>query len=161
MEIINAAGDVVPASAVPWNDEAALRAFSFRQRPGATNALGYVKFLFPNQHNVYVHDTPADALFRRIGRAFSHGCIRVEEPEALAQYVLRDQPEWTPERISAAMRAGEERHVKLSRAIPIHIVYVTAWVDANGGLHFQNDVYGYDAAQALALGALDRGPTTR
>ena len=148
MEIINASGAVVPASAVPWNDEAALRAFSFRQRPGPTNALGYVKFLFPNKHNVYLHDTPADALFKRIGRAFSHGCVRVEEPETLAQYVLRDQPEWTPDRISAAMRAGEQRHVKLTHAIPIHIVYMTARVDPNGGLHFQNDVYGYDATQA-------------
>ena len=150
MEIINAAGAVVPASAVPWDDEEALRALSFRQRPGATNALGYVKFLFPNKHNVYLHDTPADALFKRIGRAFSHGCVRVEEPETLAQYVLRDQPEWTPDRISAAMRAGEERHVKLTHAIPVHIVYMTAWVDANGGLHFQNDVYGYDTTQARA-----------
>jgi murein L,D-transpeptidase YcbB/YkuD len=150
MEIVDAAGAVVPASAVPWDDERALRAFSFRQRPGATNALGYVKFLFPNKHNVYLHDTPADALFKRVGRAFSHGCVRVEEPETLAQYVLRDQPEWTPDRISAAMRAGEERHVRLTQAIPVHIVYMTAWVDANGGLHFQNDVYGYDATQARA-----------
>jgi murein L,D-transpeptidase YcbB/YkuD len=150
MEIVNAQGGVVPASAVPWGDEQALRAFSFRQRPGATNALGYVKFLFPNKHDVYLHDTPADALFKRIGRAFSHGCVRVEEPETLAQYVLRDQPEWTPDRIAAAMRAGEERHVRLTHAIPVHIVYMTAWVDANGGLHFQNDVYGYDATQARA-----------
>jgi murein L,D-transpeptidase YcbB/YkuD len=158
MEIINAAGAVIPTSAVPWDDEAGVRGFSFRQRPGATNALGYVKFLFPNKHNVYLHDTPADALFKRIGRAFSHGCVRVEEPETLAQYVLRDQLEWTPDRISAAMRAGDERHVKLTEAIPIHIVYMTAWVDANGGLHFQNDVYGYDATQARA-GANHASPT--
>jgi murein L,D-transpeptidase YcbB/YkuD len=150
MEVVDAAGAVVPANAVPWDDDAALRALSFRQRPGANNALGYVKFLFPNKHNVYLHDTPADALFRRIGRAFSHGCVRVEEPETLAQYVLRDQPEWTPDRITAAMRAGEEQHVKLTHAIPVHIVYMTAWVDANGGLHFQNDVYGYDAEQTRA-----------
>jgi murein L,D-transpeptidase YcbB/YkuD len=77
----------------------------------------------------------------------------VEEPERLAQYLLRDQPDWTPDRISAAMRAGEERHVKLPHAIAVHLVYLTAWVDANGGLHFENDVYGYDARQARTLDA--------
>jgi murein L,D-transpeptidase YcbB/YkuD len=148
MEVVTRSGQVVSPSAVPWGDPDALRAYSFRQRPGSDNALGHVKFLFPNEHSVYLHDTPADALFKRIGRAFSHGCVRVEEPEALAQYVLRDQSEWTPERIVQAMRAGTERHVKLAAKIPVHIVYFTAWVDDNGGLHFQDDVYGYDARQA-------------
>jgi murein L,D-transpeptidase YcbB/YkuD len=106
-----------------------------------------VKFLFPNRHAVYLHDTPAAALFRRIGRAFSHGCIRVEEPERLAEYVLRDQPEWTSEAIRTAMRSGSERHVRISQPIPIFIVYLTAWVDEHGGLHFEDDVYGYDARQ--------------
>ena len=150
MEVVNASGRVVPESAIPWEDTAALSGLSFRQRPGADNALGLVKFMFPNRHNVYLHDTPADALFSRIGRAFSHGCVRVEEPETLAQYVLRDQSEWTPEAILAAMRAGEEQHVKLPHPIPVHIVYFTAWVDERGGLHFQPDVYGYDAKQARA-----------
>ncbi len=148
MEVVSSSGRVVSASEIPWDDEDALRGLSFRQRPGATNALGFVKFLFPNEHNVYIHDTPADALFSRIGRAFSHGCVRVEEPEKLAQYVLRDRPEWTPEAILTAMRAGEEQHVKLNAPIPVHIVYFTASVDASGGLHFQRDVYGYDAVQA-------------
>jgi murein L,D-transpeptidase YcbB/YkuD len=148
MEVINAAGQVVSADAIPWGDPEALEDFRFRQRPGPDNALGYVKFLFPNEHAVYLHDTPADALFKRIGRAFSHGCVRVEEPERLAQYVLRDQPEWTAEAIRAAMRAGDERHVKLAAPIPVHIVYLTAWVDEQGGLHFEDDVYGYDARQA-------------
>jgi murein L,D-transpeptidase YcbB/YkuD len=150
MEVVNAAGRVVPESAIPWGDAAALSGLSFRQRPGASNALGLVKFMFPNRHSVYLHDTPADELFRRIGRAFSHGCVRVEEPEALAQYVLRDQSQWTPEAIHAAMRAGQERHVKLSQPIPVHIVYFTTWVDANGGVHFQPDVYGYDMKQSHA-----------
>ena len=147
MEVVSASGRVVAANEIPWDDEDALRGLSFRQRPGATNALGFVKFLFPNEHNVYIHDTPADALFSRIGRAFSHGCVRVEEPEKLAQYVLRDRPEWTPEAILTAMRAGEEQHVKLNAPIPVHIVYFTAWVDASGGMHFLRDVYGYDAVQ--------------
>ena len=147
MEIVDGRGRVVSPDSLPWGDEHALAAFRFRQRPGAANALGFVKFLFPNEHAVYFHDTPADALFKRLGRAFSHGCVRVEEPEALAQYVLRDRPEWTPDAIQSAMRAGEERHVKLTSAIPVHIVYLTAWVDENGGLHFQDDVYGYDRRQ--------------
>ena len=147
MEVVTRSGKVVSPSAVPWGNADALRAYSFRQRPGSNNALGYVKFMFPNRHNVYLHDTPADALFKQIGRAFSHGCVRVEEPEALAEYVLRDQPKWTPEAIRAAMRSGNERHVKLPAKIPVHIVYFTAWVDENGGLHFRNDVYGYDSKQ--------------
>ncbi len=76
--------------------------------------------------------------------------MRVEEPDRLAQYVLRDQPEWTPEAIQAAMRSGEEQHVKLARPIAVHIVYFTTWVDDQGGMHFQDDVYGYDAKQARA-----------
>jgi murein L,D-transpeptidase YcbB/YkuD len=148
MEVVNVAGKVVPAGDIPWEDPEALEQFRFRQRPGEGNALGYVKFLFPNEHAVYLHDTPADALFKRIGRAFSHGCVRVEEPDVLARYVLRDQPEWTDEAIHAAMRAGDERHVKLRQPIPVHIVYMTAWVDEQGGLHFEDDVYGYDAKQA-------------
>ena len=148
MEVVNTKGEVVSPESIPWGDEGALEQFRFRQRPGANNALGYVKFLFPNEHAVYLHDTPADTLFKRIGRAFSHGCVRVEEPEVLAQYVLRDQPEWSDDAIRTAMRAGDERHVKLAEQIPVHIVYMTAWVDQNGGLHFEDDVYGYDARQS-------------
>jgi murein L,D-transpeptidase YcbB/YkuD len=148
MEVVNAAGEVVSEDEIPWGDEAALANYRFRQRPGEGNALGYVKFLFPNKHSVYLHDTPADELFKRIGRAFSHGCVRVEKPELLAEYVLRDQPEWTADAIRTAMRAGDERHVKLTSPIPVHIVYMTAWVDERGGLHFEDDVYGYDARQA-------------
>jgi murein L,D-transpeptidase YcbB/YkuD len=147
MEILDASGEVASPEMIPWDDENALAGYRFRQRPGAGNALGNVKFLFPNKHAVYLHDTPAETLFRRIGRAFSHGCVRVEEPERLAEYVLRDQPEWTSAAIRTAMHAGTERHARLSQPIPIFIVYMTAWVDENGGLHFQDDVYGYDARQ--------------
>ena len=103
-----------------------------------------MKFLFPNSHNVYLHDTPADNLFGKPTRAFSHGCIRVEEPEQLAKYVLREYPEWDESSIGAAMHSGVEKHVKLKEKVPVHIVYFTAWVDENGGLHFQPDIYGYD-----------------
>jgi murein L,D-transpeptidase YcbB/YkuD len=150
MEVVNAAGRVVSPDSIPWGNDDALRGFRFRQRPGDGNALGNVKFLFPNRHAVYLHDTPADALFKRIGRAFSHGCVRVEEPETLAAYVLRDQSEWTADAIRSAMRAGTERHVKLPTPIPVHIVYLTSWVDDKGGVHFADDVYGYDGKQQRA-----------
>ncbi|MGH9218388.1 MAG: L,D-transpeptidase family protein, partial [Vicinamibacterales bacterium] len=144
IEIVRTSGEKVSTEDVDWSNPDELKGFAFRQRPGSGNALGHVKFLFPNQHNVYLHDTPADSLFGKPTRAFSHGCIRVEEPETLAKYVLRDYPEWDEQSIFAAMRAGTERHVKLKQKVPVHIVYFTSWVDENGGLHFQPDIYGYD-----------------
>ncbi len=147
IEIVRTSGgEKVNAADVDWGNPEALKGYAFRQRPGAGNALGHVKFLFPNSHNVYLHDTPADNLFGKPTRAFSHGCIRVEEPEQLAKYVLREYPEWDESSIGAAMHAGVEKHVKLKEKVPVHIVYFTAWVDENGGLHFQPDIYGYDSA---------------
>lgn len=137
----------VDPSSVDWGDPAELRQLAFRQQPGPKNALGHVKFLFPNDFNVYLHDTPADDLFARTGRAFSHGCIRVEEPQVLARYVLRGYPDWDDQRIGEAMHSGVEKHVKLKETIPVHVVYFTAWVDPKGGIHFQPDVYGYDSRQ--------------
>ena len=139
---------IVKPEDVNWYDPVEIQQLSFRQRPGAKNALGQVKFLFPNAFDVYLHDTPADSLFDRSGRAFSHGCVRVAEPEALAAYVLRDRPEWTADRISSAMNAGVEKYVKLDEKIPVHIEYFTAWVADDGSLTFLPDVYGYDARQA-------------
>jgi murein L,D-transpeptidase YcbB/YkuD len=137
----------VDVSSINWEDPAELRQLAFRQRPGANNALGHVKFLFPNEYDVYLHDTPADSLFERSGRAFSHGCVRVEEPEKLANYILREYSDWDGPKIINAMHSGDEQHVKLKETIPVHIVYFTAWVDEKGGLHFQPDIYGYDAKQ--------------
>jgi murein L,D-transpeptidase YcbB/YkuD len=141
---------VVDPSKVDWDNPEELKALSFRQRPGADNALGHVKFLFPNKYDVYLHDTPADALFARPGRAFSHGCVRLEQPEKLAKYVLRDRGEWDDERIQAAMVAGTEKHVALDDTIPVHIVYFTVWPNARGGVDSWPDVYGYDVKQAQA-----------
>jgi L,D-transpeptidase YcbB len=135
---------------VDWDDADAIKALAFRQKPGASNALGHVKFLFPNKYNVYLHDTPADALFERRGRALSHGCVRLEQPEKLAEYVLRNRPEWDEPRIQAAMNAGEEKQVALKDKIPVHIVYFTAWPTDSGGVDTWPDVYGYDAKQAKA-----------
>jgi murein L,D-transpeptidase YcbB/YkuD len=144
MEIVDRSGAVVDASDVDMDDPTAYR---FRQRPGGSNALGLVKFMFPNQFNVYLHDTPADSLFERAGRSLSHGCVRVAEPEALAAYVLRDQPEWTAARIEEAMHAEEERTVKLASPLPVYLAYFTAEASADGLLRFTKDVYGVDARQ--------------
>jgi murein L,D-transpeptidase YcbB/YkuD len=140
---------VVDPRRVDWGRGAA--GVSFRQRPGARNALGLVKFLLPNSFNVYLHDTPSTALFLRPQRAFSHGCVRLEKPEALARWVLDGLPGWTPARIAAAMRAGRESAVSLPQAIPVGITYFTVWVDADGTVEFRPDVYRHDAAQAPLL----------
>jgi len=148
-------GQVVPPSSLDWSDPD-LRV-QVRQRPGAKNSLGLVKFVFPNKFDVYLHDTPADSLFEQAERDFSHGCVRVEKPVELAQWVLRDQPERTAQRIEAAMHAGREQHVALKRRIPVYIVYATAWVDEAGGgrLVFAPDIYGHDKKHRALLG-LDR-----
>ena len=147
MEVVGPSGEVVDPYRVDWSNTSGLR---IRQRPGSGNALGGVKFIFPNNFDVYLHDTNATRLFERIERGLSHGCVRVEEPHKLAQYVLRDQPEWTPEAIDAAMKSGQEKHVKLQEQIPVYILYKTAWVH-DGGVRFLKDLYGHDAAQAAKL----------
>ncbi|MGH9678726.1 MAG: L,D-transpeptidase family protein, partial [Candidatus Acidiferrales bacterium] len=118
---------------------------AIRQRPGPNNALGLVKFEFPNTYDVYMHGTPAMSLFSRPRRDFSHGCIRVEDPAGLAAWVLRDQPEWTHDKIRDAMNGEETLRVDLKNSIPVLIVYGTAIVLENGEVRFFNDVYGYDA----------------
>lgn len=137
----------VDPRSVDWDDEGELKQLLFRQRPGPRNALGHVKFLFPNPFNVYLHDTPADALFARRGRALSHGCIRLEQPDTIAQYVLRDAPEWDGARIHEAMHSGNEKHVALKEKIPVHIMYFTAWPTGDRSFDTWPDVYGFDAVQ--------------
>jgi murein L,D-transpeptidase YcbB/YkuD len=153
MEIVTD-GSVLPdgpeSVALLAADEARLR-----QRPGPNNALGRVKFLFPNAHDVYLHDTPARTLFRRSRRDFSHGCVRVEKPEELVRWVLRDQPEWTPERISEALAGATETWVLVRSRILVVLLYTTALVEEDGSIRFFEDLYGHDAAleRALASGA--------
>ena len=148
MEVVDAKGNAIDPSSVDLSDTSKYR---FRQRPGTSNALGLVKFMFPNQFDVYLHDTPADSLFARASRSFSHGCVRVEQPEQLAQYVLRDQPEWTPQRIDEAMHAGTEQTVKLKEPMPVYLGYWTARVTPDGALQFRKDVYGIDARLTTKL----------
>ena len=159
MEILRRGEDgvsVVDPASVDWDDPDALKALAFRQKPGPGNALGHVKFLFPNSYDVYLHDTPADALFAREGRAFSHGCVRLEKPDALAAYLLRGDPQWDDARIQAAMHLGEERHVAMKEKLPVHIVYFTAWPDGAGGVRTFPDVYEYDAKQSGSPAARGR-----
>lgn len=122
-----------------------------RQLPGGDNSLGMVKFLFPNSFDIYFHDTPEKGLFDKNKRAFSHGCIRLADANKMAQYLLQDQKEWTPEKIGEAMNSGKEQSVKLSRAVPVFITYYTAWVDDSGQLQFRDDIYKYDSKTAKML----------
>ncbi len=119
-----------------------------RQTPGPWNALGRVKFLFPNSYNIYLHDTPAKSLFEETKRAFSHGCIRIAEPQKLAEWVLRKQPSWTEERIEKAMSGSKEQYVTVTDPVPVFIGYFTAWVDNKGLINFRDDVYGHDKKMA-------------
>ncbi|HYJ38345.1 MAG TPA: L,D-transpeptidase family protein [Chitinophagaceae bacterium] len=130
-----------------------------RQRPGPKNSLGKVKFLFPNSFNIYFHDTPAKDLFNRNKRAYSHGCIRLSEPEKMANYLLRNDASWTPERIHSAMNSGEEKYVKLKDPVPVFITYYTAWVDENGVLNLREDIYQHDKQlSAKMFGSLKGQP---
>lgn len=131
-----------------------------RQKPGEKNALGKVKFLFPNSFNIYFHDTPAKSLFEKDKRAYSHGCIRLKEPVKLAEYVLRNQPEWTPEKIAEAMSRDEQKFVKVKDPIPVVITYYTAWVDDNGQLNFRDDIYGHDSKLAGKMFSSTNGLAT-
>ena len=126
------------AQHMEWNGK------GVRQKPGPWNALGRVKFLFPNSFSMYLHDTPSKSLFEQDRRAFSHGCIRVAEPRRLALHLLHGNPEWPPERIDEAMDSGREQYATLKKGIPVSILYFTAWVDGKGRIHFRDDVYKRD-----------------
>lgn len=125
--------------------------YKVRQDAGDDNALGRVKFMFPNRFNIYLHDTPSRGLFSRSVRNFSHGCIRVAKPIDLAEMILRHDPEWTRERIEQVVSSGEQRIVKLKDPVMVHITYLTAWVNKDGTLHFRNDVYERDPQLAAAV----------
>jgi len=122
-----------------------------RQKPGLDNSLGKVKFLFPNSFNIYLHDTPAKELFNKDIRAYSHGCIRLADAEKMANYLLKNNNKWTPEKINEAMNSGEEKYVKLNHPVPVFITYYTAWVAQNGQLNFRNDIYGHDKEVAQKM----------
>ena len=122
-----------------------------RQVPGKNNPLGGVKFMFPNSHNIYLHDTNNKNAFKQDKRSLSHGCIRVSDPEKLAVFALKDQPNFTLDSIRTSMKSGKEQYVTLKRKIPVLITYFTAWVDSEGLLHIRNDLYGHDEKMAQKL----------
>jgi L,D-transpeptidase YcbB len=137
---------------IPWATVSAAHfPYRFWQAPGPTNPLGRIKFVLPNEFDVYLHDTPFRALFTKTVRAFSHGCIRVEQPIALAEYVLRDDPQWTGEALRAAIAQGRERLVQVPQPLPIYLLYWTAWVDQDGVLQFRPDIYERDRRLDEAL----------
>ncbi len=135
--------------------------YRFRQRPGSKNVLGRVKFIFPNPFDVYLHDTSSPELFAKFVRSFSHGCMRVEKPIELAEFLMRDDPEWTRENILSAINKRSEKTVWLPEPIPLHIAYLTAWVDENDSVQFRNDIYGLDKVLNEAWGQRDKALTSQ
>jgi murein L,D-transpeptidase YcbB/YkuD len=122
-----------------------------RQKPGPNNSLGRIKFLFPNQYSIYLHDTPSKTLFGEQRRAFSHGCIRVQEPFKLAHYLLAGNPEWPDDKVLKVANGPTETTITLKREVPVFVGYFTAWVDGQGRLNFRNDIYGHDHKMAERL----------
>lgn len=154
LEIVASGGPTAAAlPATPENLNKVLAGkLTIRQKPGPKNSLGLAKFIFPNAENVYMHGTPAQQLFSRARRDFSHGCIRLEDPARLAEWVLRDDPQWTRERIVAAMNGAAPTQVNLKARLPVILFYDTAYVDSRGVVHFADDYYGHDAKLEAALG---------
>lgn len=153
-EVIDHSGNVITGGPISDAVLAQLRAgkLAVRQKPGPDNSLGLVKFIFPNEHSVYLHSTPAQQLFSQSRRDFSHGCIRVHRPAELAAYLLRNQPPWNSERVQAAMQSGpNNQQVNLRIPVPVLILYETAVVEEDGSVHFFGDIYGYDKALQAML----------
>lgn len=132
-------------------DKVAAGEWQLRQDAGPQNSLGLVKFLFPNDYAVYLHDTPADSLFDKVERDFSHGCIRVHHPAQLADWVLDNQDDWDRERIDEAMNGGERRRVELESPIPVYLLYWTAFANNGDAVQFREDLYGHDQRLDEAL----------
>jgi murein L,D-transpeptidase YcbB/YkuD len=149
-ELITSDGKVLTALSEGDLDAVERGQMRIRQRPGAANALGDIKFVFPNPDNIYLHHTPTRQLFSRQRRDFSHGCIRVEAPADLATFVLAGEAEWNRERIVQAMRRGKSMTIRLADPLPVVIAYSTAVV-RDGRIHFLPDIYGHDAALSEAL----------
>jgi len=153
-EVTTNDGKIVTSGEISDEVLAQLRAgkLAVRQKPGPSNALGLVKLIFPNEHNVYLHSTPSQNAFSRTRRDFSHGCIRVEKPAELAAWALRNNPGWTLEKVRQDMQTGKDDvTVNLVKRVPVFVVYGTALAYENGDVHFTDDIYGHDAELAAAL----------
>jgi murein L,D-transpeptidase YcbB/YkuD len=122
-----------------------------RQKPGSNNALGFVKFMFPNSHNIYLHDSPSKSFFSKDKRAFSHGWVRVEKACELALATMEKEANWSTQKLDTAMHSAKENIYILQDKIPAYIAYFTAWADGNGNIAFYDDVYNRDNALAKVL----------
>lgn len=143
MEVLSGNKVVNPAS-INWNSYDKNVPFEFRQKPGKNNALGKMKFLFPNNFHIYLHDTPSKSLFNESKRAFSHGCIRVENPKKLALYLLRNDANWNEQKVDKILKTDQETGIRVRPTVPVYIAYFTAWVDSKGQMNFRNDLYQLD-----------------
>jgi murein L,D-transpeptidase YcbB/YkuD len=128
-----------------------LAGYTLRQKPGGKNALGKVKFLFPNEYDIYLHDTPGKSLFERSSRSFSHGCIRLADPWKLALFLLKGEKGLEEDAIKKTIASGKEKYVVLKKGVPVFIAYFTAWVDRKGKLNFRDDIYGHDTTMAQLI----------
>jgi len=153
MELLNGSGkDTIDPRTIDWNTVTPENfSYTIRQKPGGENALGTLKFLFPNDYSVYMHDTPAHYLFAQQKREFSHGCIRLEQPLRLAQYLLKRDSTTRSIDIDILLIEQDEKYIKLKRTEPVYILYFTAWVDSKGQLNYRPDYYGHDADLKKAL----------
>lgn len=148
MELVDFKGNPVSPSQVDFSSVTRDSwKYILRKKPGPKNDLGDVKFIFPNTNDIYLHDTPHDELFSQSKRNFSHGCVRVEKPLQLAEYLLRPVG-WDMNKIQSTIAQGKEQHVKLKQVLPVYLVYFTAWADESGNVHFRDDIYGHDRTLA-------------
>lgn len=159
MKVLRVDGTEVDTASINWNSVIADDfPYMIRQDPGPVNALGRIQFLFPNKYIVYIHDTPFKYLFSQNNRAFSHGCIRINKAFELAEYLLKDQPEWDSLAIQKVIDQGVKRMIRLQTPVPVHILYLTAWADNDGRAYFGKDIYNRDSVLNVALNRIPPGP---
>lgn len=152
MKILRMDGSEVDPSSVDWKSVSASRfPYMIRQEPGRNNPLGKIKFMFTNEYDVYIHDTPSRGLFARNIRSFSSGCVRIDNAQDLARYLLNDDPDWSPEHLQEAIEKGQKRTIVLKKPVPVHILYLTAWADDEGTAYFGKDIYDRDRQLITAL----------
>ena len=135
---------IINPSTINWYNYKKNIPYAIRQKPGDDNALGKIKFVFPNNFSIYLHDTPSKNLFNETKRAFSHGCIRAQEPKKLALYLLRNDKNWNEKKLDSIFSENKTFNIALQPNMPIYIVYFTAWVNSSGELNFRNDIYNLD-----------------
>jgi L,D-transpeptidase YcbB len=152
LKVLDAQGNTIDPQQVDWSKyKGGNIPYTLRQDPGPKNALGRVKFMFPNSYSVYLHDTPSEALFEKTDRAFSSGCVRVERPLELAELLLGDAQNWNAESLARVVATEQTQNVTLPNKVPLLLAYWTAWVDEQGRVNFRHDIYGQDAQWAAAL----------